>query len=61
MPIDNQISNMAFSKLLTIVSMTTVLLLNLTTKADACRCMHLSVCQGFDAADVVLKGTALER
>ena len=52
----------SFFKFLTTAALaSTVLLLDLAVKADACRCMYLSVCQGYEAADVVLRATALAR
>lgn len=52
----------AFLKFLTSAACaTTVLLLELAVKADACRCMYVSVCQGYENADVVLRATALSR
>ena len=54
--------NMAFTNFLTRMVFATVLLLDLAARrADGCRCFPLTVCQGFEAADVVLRGTALSR
>ena len=40
----------------------TVLLLNLSTsRVEACSCAALTVCEIFEGADVVLRGTVLSR
>lgn len=52
----------SFFKFLSTVAFATVLLLDpLAIKADACRCILFSLCQGYEAADVVLHATALTR
>ena len=56
--------NMAFIKFLTMMAFATVLLPDLAVKVKAiavCKCATLDVCTGFEAADVVLRGTALAR
>ena len=53
---------MSVYKFVNVVALATVLLLDLTlTTAQNCRCFRPGLYEGFDAADVVLHGTALNR
>lgn len=54
---------MAYLKFMNIAALATALLLGLATtkNVEACRCLPMGLYEGFEAADVVLHGTALFR